>query len=123
MWTQLPKTQGGLNSTEEGHHIQVFDPTPREGEKERKLEAQDLCTGVGPDVAAFPAGSWKALGSAEIHYRTANPGCMLLFSFQQTFVSAVLQVEGILVVPLSPRMYLLLHQLTIGPEGILGILS
>lgn len=48
---------------------------------------------------------------------------MLLFSFQEKFVSAVLQEEGILVVPLSPRMYLLLNQLTIGSEGILGILS
>lgn len=78
---------------------------------------------VGPDVGAFPTGSLKALSSAKVHYRTANPGRMLLFSLQQKFVSAVSQAEGILVVPLSPRMYLLLDQLTIGPEGILGILS
>lgn len=101
----------------------MIRPLEKEGEKERKLEAQGLCTGVGPDVGAFPAGSLKALGSAEIHYRTVNPGRMLLSSFQEKFVSAVLQVEGILVVQLNPRMYLLLNQLTIGPEGILGILS
>ena len=101
----------------------MIRPLEKDEEKERKLEAQGLCIGVGPDVGALPAGSQEALGGTEIHYRTANPWRTLLFSFQEKFVSAVLQVERILVVPLSPRMYLLLNQLTIGPEGILGILS
>lgn len=36
---QLPKAQRGLNPPEQGHHIQVFDATPRRGRNGGKVSA------------------------------------------------------------------------------------
>lgn len=43
MWAELPKAQRGLNPSQQGHHVQVFDPPPAGGHT-------DLCTWYPPPL-------------------------------------------------------------------------